>query len=457
MCVIAVKPKGIDMPTDEVLQQMWNTNRDGAGFMYNDEGRVHIKKGFMTFDDFKRNLQSVYDELTRRAINLKEDVSFVYHFRIATHGTVIPENTHPFPVSSDIDALKALDVSTDLGMAHNGVIRTLDNDLTHNLTDTATFVKDVLVPFKAFFSSAFLQLANITKFIGNTINASRLAFLDGEGNVTKIGSWTTGECQLDYSNKNHVPYTPPKTTTAYTYDDDDDLYSRLAYMGRTRYSNANYLPACIIREIDLEDVTIKVFSAHSVRPHIVSTNSSMYYYLTHDSEYLISSYTKIGSWSTYTPLTVYDTSEFEVLYEGKDLTYGDMELLDMGTPYSVSGFKTDCHIPDTAFHVGTLEKTDLLLKEIPSKGYTMYDSHTQSYYPEIPRDTLFMDEGSNVYMKASSGKLYAVKDGCVTRDSVDPTKDPYGMVDYETLYHVAPSGEVYNVKAKLYKGVKVYE
>ena len=34
MCIIAAKPAGVNMPDDKILENMWNRNDDGAGFMY---------------------------------------------------------------------------------------------------------------------------------------------------------------------------------------------------------------------------------------------------------------------------------------------------------------------------------------------------------------------------------------------------------------------------------------
>ena len=49
MCIIACKPAGVQMPGDKILDNMWLANHDGAGFMYNHDGRVHMEKGFMKF------------------------------------------------------------------------------------------------------------------------------------------------------------------------------------------------------------------------------------------------------------------------------------------------------------------------------------------------------------------------------------------------------------------------
>lgn len=216
MCVIAVKPIGVELPTEETLKQMWDANKDGAGFMYNLDGKVIIKKGFMTFDALKDALNETYRDLTNRAINA-QDTAFVYHFRIATHGTVSPQNTHPFPVTNNLGMLKATHIETDLGMAHNGIIHNVDVAAEEDLTDTAVFVRDVVTPFKEFSGMVFLNNKNTVKALGAVAGYSRLAFLDGSGNIVKIGSWSEGADKICYSNLNHVPrktytYTP---TTRY--------------------------------------------------------------------------------------------------------------------------------------------------------------------------------------------------------------------------------------------------
>ena len=52
MCIIAYKPKGQALPSKETLQMCWNNNEDGAGYMFANDGRVWISKGFATFDKF---------------------------------------------------------------------------------------------------------------------------------------------------------------------------------------------------------------------------------------------------------------------------------------------------------------------------------------------------------------------------------------------------------------------
>jgi predicted glutamine amidotransferase len=87
MCVILVAPH-LDELGDVELDKAWGSNSDGAGFAYRltADKRIVCKKGFMKFRDFEDALYEIP----------KEHNSLVVHFRVATHGAVKAEFTHPF-------------------------------------------------------------------------------------------------------------------------------------------------------------------------------------------------------------------------------------------------------------------------------------------------------------------------------------------------------------------------
>ena len=91
MCIIAIKDKGINLPSTKTLETMFRNNPDGAGFMYAKAGKVIIRKGFMTFKAFKSALDKICDI---------DNLPLVMHFRIATSGSVDAGTTHPFPISN---------------------------------------------------------------------------------------------------------------------------------------------------------------------------------------------------------------------------------------------------------------------------------------------------------------------------------------------------------------------
>lgn len=107
MCVIAVS-KGEKLSID-CLQSMWMHNSDGAGIAYVQENQVVVTKGFMTFGDFLQ------------AYNNIPTSPHVIHFRLATHGSITPQFTHPFRI--DVPDTLELEYKAKQVLFHNGIIR----------------------------------------------------------------------------------------------------------------------------------------------------------------------------------------------------------------------------------------------------------------------------------------------------------------------------------------------
>jgi len=140
MCILVFKPKGINFPTKEVLENCFLMNPDGSGYAWVDRSGIsHIRKGFLTFHDFYESISQNMKKLT------KFDVSL--HFRFATHGSVSSGNCHPFPVSCRINDLKSTVIDGKFKiMAHNGIISSLGNrakKTKSDLSDTMVFSKEL--------------------------------------------------------------------------------------------------------------------------------------------------------------------------------------------------------------------------------------------------------------------------------------------------------------------------
>lgn len=194
MCVIAIKTAGVAMPSMEEIKAMWNANPDGAGFMYPENGMVHIRKGFLELEDFIKALGEF--EISHTNVN---DIPMVMHFRIGTHGAkTSAECTHPFPVSADDLMLTATELSVPLAYAHNGIISSIPTD--DKLSDTMMYGKIILASL--YNSDPNFYKNEATQWlIEQTINDSRMCFMDGNGVITKVGQWTTdAKTGLIYSN-----------------------------------------------------------------------------------------------------------------------------------------------------------------------------------------------------------------------------------------------------------------
>ena len=193
MCVICIKPKGVDMPSENWIENMWYSNPDGAGFMYATGKTVKIEKGFMTLKDFNRALSELGS-----AKKLKEK-ALVMHFRIGTAGGNIPANTHPFPISDSIPVLQKLTCSTMLGIVHNGIIPITTRQ--KDISDTMEYIASQLAPLFRY-DNEFYRSKELLQMIGN-FTGSKLAFMNPQGEIFTVGSFTE-DSGLLFSNTSYL-------------------------------------------------------------------------------------------------------------------------------------------------------------------------------------------------------------------------------------------------------------
>ena len=167
MCVIIANKT--DKPVDvKYLKEGARANPDGMGLAFAKDGRVWLCKSLNNFEAYfeKYNLPNA-----------------VWHFRIATHGSVKKNNCHPFVVLSKEDG-----DPIDLVMFHNGVLSftdTMRNGKKDDRTDSEILASEYIAPLlknepnllkKAFFQS----------MLGELCGSSKLTFLDSDGNITII-------------------------------------------------------------------------------------------------------------------------------------------------------------------------------------------------------------------------------------------------------------------------------
>lgn len=181
MCIIASSEAGRGIPSRMLFERMWRENPDGGGIMYHHRGRVHIVKGFMDFESYYEHIEAL-----NKAINLTE-CDVVFHMRIGTHGSIGPENTHPFPLTNKVKNLRALRFKADVGIAHNGIIPIKTEG---NLSDTMQYIKDVAYPESRHNEAWYNDVGDINK--------SRLCILDNRG-IHYVGNWYTADDGIKYS------------------------------------------------------------------------------------------------------------------------------------------------------------------------------------------------------------------------------------------------------------------
>ena len=207
MCIAIYKPEG-KVISQDILKECYDSNPDGAGFMYAEDKKLHIQKGFFSYGSF-------YE-----AFKKHENKQAVIHFRIKTHGKIDTTNCHPFAVNSS------------LAFVHNGVISGF-GDSDHS--DTIGFNHGVLQPLVQKWGNLALFQDPMKDLIESRIGYSKLIFLDRHGNHNILneqkGVWDDG---VWYSNTSYKPYVPIATPSysKTTYDwknkkwyDNDYIYT----------------------------------------------------------------------------------------------------------------------------------------------------------------------------------------------------------------------------------------
>ena len=104
-----------------VYRRGFKANPDGAGFMWSDGNRLHIRKGYMDFKGFLKAL-----------VRVPNTLPCAVHFRWGTGGRKDKSNCHPFRLG------------VDGGIIHNGILPDKLASSCEVRSDTHNFVRDYL-------------------------------------------------------------------------------------------------------------------------------------------------------------------------------------------------------------------------------------------------------------------------------------------------------------------------
>ena len=177
MCIVAIKPAGVQKPTQEQFDAMCTANSSGFGFMtWSKEKGLQVRKT-MNKEQYIRWVNKIPDEQP-----------VVYHMRIPTHGSVQAKNCHPF-----------MDATKHWAFAHNGVL-SISNE--GDMTDSETFFKRVAMPF--IYAGMLPNSKPFDKMINAIIGSSKFAFMNDKGEIFKYGNFIK-EGDLFFSNDSYKP------------------------------------------------------------------------------------------------------------------------------------------------------------------------------------------------------------------------------------------------------------
>ena len=243
MCIIVVKPSGVNVPSNKTLENCFRANPHGAGMMWVEEGKVHISKGFMHYEGFKTLLKDVRSRVD------EVETPMIFHFRISTTGSVSAGNCHPFPVCQEYRSMKKAEVVCDLGMAHNGIIAATSNDSDcrgFDVSDTMVFVKKYVAPLARISGGYSKVLCNDDMVnLMAKIADSKLAFLDKKGRIQLRGQFNQYKgCY--YSNYSYSTYSASYYDRYGKYNKYGNEWKNRTYAsaGKTdaeKYSKQTYL------------------------------------------------------------------------------------------------------------------------------------------------------------------------------------------------------------------------
>jgi len=163
MCIAIHKPASARIGR-KTLYRCWERNNDGAGFAYAHGGKLHVRKGYLTWPAFYNSYRAAREKYP--------DEDFIIHFRIATSGPTDPANTHPFRCGN-------------VAIIHNGVIATQPIPKDSPDSDTALFVRHTLGALP----DGWMDDDGITRLLEHFAYESRSKFvaIDNRGEVRIYG------------------------------------------------------------------------------------------------------------------------------------------------------------------------------------------------------------------------------------------------------------------------------
>jgi len=168
MCLIITgesnKIRNTLLTTDNLLDDIYQSNSDGVGIMYaNKHGLKVIKK-------ICRSIHEMYTFISNMP---DDDRNMAIHFRMKTHGDIDLFNCHPYSV-----------IEGEVAMMHNGILDT-GNKKDPSKSDTWHFIQDYLVD-TVIEAPAVVHADGFRTMVGEFIGNNRFVFMDKYGTMSHV-------------------------------------------------------------------------------------------------------------------------------------------------------------------------------------------------------------------------------------------------------------------------------
>jgi predicted glutamine amidotransferase len=186
MCIIIYKPAGTKISKTDV-NNMWNTNPHGAGIAVPNKHKVEVIKGIMQRDELEYLL------------NQCDNTALILHMRIATHGSITPTNTHPFPCGKN------------RVLFHNGVLEHFGVHGTNeeSISDSRHLAEDL----------AQLLYPAAKRILNTIADSTRNKFILIQDNIITFHGDFTEYKNLRCSNLHFIPIVTSFKTTKVSWND----------------------------------------------------------------------------------------------------------------------------------------------------------------------------------------------------------------------------------------------
>lgn len=202
MCLIIYNPDGKMIPKN-YIENAYETNKDGFGIMWPENGRLKVIKGMMDFEQIWNILSG---------FNGKK---YACHFRFRTHGKKTMDQCHPHKI-----------VKKKVYMMHNGVLDAFPNHPVKS--DTMLFAAAIRKQiYSGKFDPSNLFTKEVIKSFDDSVGSNKLIFMDGSGQAAiineELGSWDDG-CWYSntYSYKKYQYITKNFSNQSSLWGDDCD-------------------------------------------------------------------------------------------------------------------------------------------------------------------------------------------------------------------------------------------
>lgn len=174
MCILVVKNSGVRKMTDKEIRTCGRTNPDGFGISYFDRV-IHTYHSMDIEDVIEWNK------------HITTDMPVIYHFRIATHGSVKLSNCHPFT-----------DRQKTWTFAHNGIL-SIQN--LPDKTDSETFFLSVLPLLNVGIEPGSHKFDRV---VNEVLGCSKFAFMNNKGEIFTYGQFIKDD--LLFSNTSYIDW-----------------------------------------------------------------------------------------------------------------------------------------------------------------------------------------------------------------------------------------------------------